>query len=84
RQVRNWVREAADRVRAATDDEGWRFVTPHDLRRSWGTLLVDADVEPGMIMVWGGWEDWETFREHYLGAYSMKKQKEEQQKVEWL
>ena len=84
RTLERWVHRAGDRLRAETGDEGWKYVTPHDLRRSWGTLLVEADVEPGIIMEWGGWEDWETFREHYLGAYSMKKQKMEQQKVEWL
>lgn len=35
-----------------------------------GTFLVEASVESGMIMEWGGWEDWETFREHYLGVSS--------------
>jgi hypothetical protein len=35
-------------------------------------------------MEWGGWEDWETFREHYLGAYSLDAQQRERQKVEWL
>lgn len=84
RTFERWVHHAADRLRAETGDEGWKFVTPHDLRRSWGTLLVEDDVEPGIIMEWGGWEDWETFREHYLGAYSMKKQKQEQEKVSWL
>jgi len=84
RTIERWVSHAADHLRAETGDDGWKFVTPHDLRRSWGTLLVEDDVEPGIIMEWGGWEDWETFREHYLGAYSMKKQKQEQQKVSWL
>lgn len=84
RTLERWVHLAADRVRGETGDDGWKYVTPHDLRRSWGTLLVEDDVEPGIIMEWGGWEDWETFREHYLGAYSMKKQKQEQEKVSWL
>jgi len=84
RTFERWVHHAGDRLRAETGDEGWQFVTPHDLRRSWGTLLVEDDVEPGIIMEWGGWEDWETFREHYLGAYSMKKQRMEQEKVSWL
>jgi len=36
------------------------------------------------VMEWGGWEDWETFRESYLGHYSAKKQREERDKVGWL
>lgn len=84
RTLRNWIERAADRCRAATSEEAWRFVTMHDLRRTWGTLLLENDVEPGMVMQWGGWEDWKTFREHYLGVYSPKKQREERGKVDWL
>lgn len=84
RTLERWVHRAADRCRAESNDDGWKFVTPHDLRRTWGTLLVEDDVEPGIIMEWGGWDNWETFREHYLGAYSMKKQQQEQAKVSWL
>lgn len=84
RSLERWVKKAANNLRAEEKDEGWKFVTPHDLRRTWGTLLVECDVEPGMVMEWGGWEDWETFREHYLGAYSMKKQIQEREKVNWL
>ncbi len=54
----------------------------HDLRRTWGTLLVESGVEPGMIMEWGGWDDWETFREHYLGAYSAEMQRQQLDKVD--
>jgi len=84
RTIQRWVSRAAERMHAETGDVGWTFVGPHDLRRTWGTLLVESEVEPGMIMVWGGWEDWETFREHYLGVHSAKKQREERDKVAWL
>lgn len=84
RTVQRWVDHAADACRAETGDEGWQFLGPHDLRRTWGTQLVEASVEPGMIMSWGGWADWETFREAYLGAFSPEAERREADKVPWL
>jgi integrase len=84
RTVNRWVGRAADACRDETSEEGWRYLGPHDLRRTWGTLLVEDGVEPGMIMEWGGWQDWETFREHYLGAYSPEMERYQASKVSWL
>jgi len=84
RTIQRWVSRAADELHAATGDVGWTYLGPHDLRRTWGTLLVESGVEPGMIMVWGGWEDWETFREHYLGAYSPEMERQQAALVPWL
>lgn len=84
RTVERWVDLTADNCRAESGDVGWQFLGPHDLRRTWGTLLVESSVEPGMIMEWGGWADWETFREHYLGAFSPEAEKREVAKVDWL
>ena len=71
-------------MHAETGDVGWRYLGPHDLRRTWGTLLGESNVEPGIIMVWGGWEDWDTFREHYLGAYSPEMERRQAALVPWL
>ncbi|MFC7173364.1 tyrosine-type recombinase/integrase [Haloplanus litoreus] len=60
------------------------YLGPHDLRRTWGTLLVEREVEPGLVMEWGGWEDWDTLREHYFGAYSLDAQQRGMKKVDWL
>lgn len=84
RCLRKWISRARERCQSETDDVGWQFVSMHDLRRSWGQQLVEANIEPGMIMVWGGWEDWETFREHYLGQYSPRAQRRARQQVPWL
>jgi integrase len=80
RTVRRWVTSRADKM---DGDEGWSYLSAHDLRRSWGTLLVE-DVEPGLVMEWGGWESWETFRDAYLGVYSPRAQREAREQVEWL
>ena len=84
RTIERWVSRAAERRQAETGDIGWQYLGPHDLRRSWGTVLVQADVEPGLIMEWGGWDNWRTFREHYLGAYSVDAERRQLEKVEWL
>jgi integrase len=52
RTVRDWVTTIGERLAADTGDEGWTSVEPHDLRRTWGTLLVD-EAEPGLVMEWG-------------------------------
>jgi integrase len=82
--IYRWTKRAADRCRAESDEEGWQFVTPHDLRRTWGTQLLEAGVLPSVVMAWGGWEDWETFRDHYLGEFSPESIRRERNKVEYL
>ncbi len=84
RTVERWVDRAADELAERHDDDGWQYLTPHDLRRTWGTLLCEREVEPGLVMEYGGWEDWDTFREHYLGQYSVKAQQRAREKVPWL
>jgi integrase len=67
-----------------TEEVGWRYVSAHDLRRSWATLLIHGEVEPLLVLDWGGWSDYETFRDHYMSINSPEYQAEERKKVEWL
>lgn len=82
--VYSWVSRAAERCHAETGDEGWLEVGPHDLRRSWGVRLLEAGVLPSVVMEWGGWEDWETFRAHYLAEFSPEALRRERGKLGWL
>ncbi len=82
--VYRWVRRAAERRQAETGDKGWSFLDVHDLRRTWGTNLLEQGVLPSVVMDWGGWEDWETFRRHYLGEFSPEAIRRERQKVKYL
>lgn len=84
RTVRKWVEAARERRYAATGDEGWLRVTPHDLRRSWAQALLESDVEPMIVMEWGGWRNWRTFREHYLDIQSPRMQKQEREKAGFI
>jgi len=80
---RQWVNRHLDDVtgRLADDDEMWRHVTPHDLRRTWATRLSAKMDDPLLVMDFGGWEDMETFLEHYRGTYSPAMQREELSKL---
>jgi len=84
RTIQRWVDRAAAQCADETGDPGWQFLGPHDLRRTWGTLLVESGVEAGMIMDWGGWTSWDTFRDHYLGAYSPEMERRQAAAVPWL
>jgi integrase len=57
--VYEYVRRARERVHAELGDKGWTFVGPHDLRRSWGVLLLEHGVLPSVVMEMGGWENWQ-------------------------
>jgi len=37
-----------------------------------------------MVMEWGGWRNWRTFREHYLGEFSPEAVRAEREKVGWI
>lgn len=82
--VYRWVRRAAERLQAETGDKGWSFVDVHDLRRSWGVRVLEAGVLPSVVLEWGGWSDWETFRKHYLSEFSPEALRRERGKVGFL
>jgi len=82
RSLRRWVTDAAGRVE--DDDPGWSYLTFHDLRRTWATALASADVDPLLVCDWGGWNDLETFLDHYRGMFSPEAQERERNKVQWL
>ena len=83
--VYRWVRRAAERLQAGTNDKGWSFLDVHDLRRTWGgQLLWNYGLLPSSVMAMGGWSDWETFRKHYLGAPSPEALRRERSKVKWM
>ena len=83
--VYRWVRRAAERRQAATGDRGWSYLDVHDLRRTWGgQLLWNHGLLASSVMAMGGWEDWPTFRDHYLGEMSPEAMKRERNKIGWM
>lgn len=84
RRLRAWIQKARDQLAEDTDDDRWKHATMHDLRRTWASALSNKEVDALVVCQWGGWNDLETFLEHYDGAYSPEAQKREREKVDWL
>ena len=82
--LRNWIQSTRERLAEQTDDDRWNHLSLHDLRRTWATSLASKDVDPLIVCDWGGWNDLETFLEHYKGVYSPEAQRRERDKVSWL
>ena len=66
RTLQNWMKTATD----AQDGSEWDHVSCHDLRRSWAKQLLESGASVPAVMQLGGWQDYETFRDHYLGTLS--------------
>ncbi|WP_256403469.1 site-specific integrase [Halorubrum salinum] len=84
RSLRRWLQDAREQLADQEDERGWLFLSTHDLRRTWASALADAEVDPLLVLDWGGWEDLETFLDHYNGTYSPAAQRRAREKVEWL
>jgi len=83
--VYRWVQRAAERLQAQTNDSGWSYLDVHDLRRSWGGhLLWNCGVLPTVVMEFGGWSDWATFAEHYMGEITPEAQQRERSKIDYV
>jgi integrase len=82
RALRNWVIDAREDL--LEDDRRWRFLTFHDLRRTWAGQLANADVDETVALRWGGWNDLETFLNHYRGEATAAAQRREREKIDWL
>jgi len=84
RTLRRWMESATETLLDDTDEPGWQFVGFHDLRRTWATSLRSADVDAMVVCDWGGWDDLDTFLDHYRGTHSPEAQLREREKVGWL
>ena len=84
RTLRRWIEADREALADETGDERWEYLTMHDLRRTWATQLKGANVDSLLVCDWGGWEDLETFLDHYRGTYAPDVQLREREKVEWL
>jgi integrase len=84
RTLRRWIGAAREHLADETGESGWNYLGFHDLRRTWATSLRSADVDAMVVCDWGGWEDLETFLDHYRGTHSPEAQLRERKKVDWL
>jgi integrase len=84
RAVRKWIERDRQILANETGDSRWLHVSMHDLRRTWANALRNEGVDAEMAIEWGGWEDLETFLEHYKGKFSPEAQREQRELVSWL
>lgn len=84
RTLRRWMNDATNSLLEETDEPGWQYVGMHDLRRTWATSLRSAEVDAMVVCDWGGWDDLQTFLDHYRGTHSPEAQLRERKKVQWL
>lgn len=84
RTLRHWVQTYREELREETGEDRWRFLTTHDLRRTWAGQLANADVDETIALRWGGWNDLSTFLDHYRGEATAAAQAREREKVDWL
>ena len=82
RTLRRWINQAGEQL--SMHDQGWLYLSMHDLRRTWATNLAAAGVDPMILLSWGGWSDIETFRQAYRGEYAPAAHARERSKVDWL
>lgn len=83
--VYRWVKKAASHLQGETGDKGWSYLDVHDLRRSWGAhLLWNCGVSPMSVMEFGGWSDWDTFEQHYMGEMTPEARDRERGKIDYV
>lgn len=66
RTVRNWVYDACEKIEEETGEPDWNDVSPHDCRRTFASKMVQDGISESLVMQWGGWKNYETFRDHYF------------------
>lgn len=58
-QLENYSDLDGRRVRNDQErDERWPYLSPHDTRRTWVHLTLEAGALPSVLMQWDGWEDY--------------------------
>ncbi|RLM53718.1 hypothetical protein DVK02_12800 [Halobellus sp. Atlit-31R] len=55
--LRRWLESAREQLGEETGDEGWRFLSTHDLSRSWAAVLANKEVDPLFALEWERWND---------------------------
>jgi len=84
RTVSRHLKQTVTELAEDEDDEAWESISLHDGRRTFANTMLDEDVPPLQVMEWGAWDDWQTFRDHYLHDHSEDYQSEQIQKVSWI
>jgi integrase len=84
RSVVTWMQNSRSQLLEEQDDDRWQYVTMHDLRRTWAGWLATSEVDMPVAMRWGGWDDIDTFLNHYRSKATPEAQAKEREKVDFL
>lgn len=63
--VYNIVQRIGEELAEEQNEPDWNHLSCHDLRRSWASTMVQNGISESLIMDWGGWDQYETFHDHY-------------------
>lgn len=70
RTIQRWMNAAGEHMAELTGKEDWSHFSAHDLRRCAAMHLVNSGTAPTVVMDLFGWENYKTFREHYMERHS--------------
>lgn len=82
--LRHWIKKAKEQLAESTEDSRWSNLSMHDLRRTWATQIAQKDVDPLIVCQWGGWNNLDTFLDHYHGTYAPEAQRNARDQIDWL
>ena len=70
RTIQRWMNAAGEYMAELTGEDNWMYLSAHDLRRVAAMRFVDAGTAPTVVMELFGWENYKTFRQHYMDRHS--------------
>lgn len=70
RTIQRWMNSAGEYMAELTGESNWSYLSAHDLRRVAAMRFVDAGTAPTVVMECFGWENYKTFRDHYMDRHS--------------
>jgi hypothetical protein len=68
---------ATDTLQEETGNPDRHYVGLHERRRTWATQLRSTDVDAMVVCDRGGWNDLDTFFDHYRGTHTSEAQRRE-------
>lgn len=81
RSIKRKVKKAAKNTAKKTQNQNYRYVSSHDLRRYFAhNLLVRERINPEVVMELGGWSDYQSIKP-YLNKPTEENIKKEMEKV---
>jgi integrase len=81
--VSRHLKATVEELAEETGEEMYKHIRLHDGRRTFANQMLDDNVPALQVMEWGGWSDWQVFRDHYLKDFSTEYQSEQLKKTDY-